>query len=122
MIEGTVSSDGVPEIVLEIAERTWVAVIDTGFNGDLELPEELWGAFEPDYAGQGESVLAAGQKVMEDVYEIEFFFDGRAVRAYTTFVEQDQILIGTRLLRDHHVEIDFPGRILRLERSGKRNE
>ena len=37
---GTVSADGVLTITLLIAGREWPAVIDTGFNGDLELPED----------------------------------------------------------------------------------
>lgn len=116
MIEGTVSSDGVPEIVLEIGGRFWKAVIDTGFNGHLELPEELRDVFDPRHVGQGKSVLAAGQSVMEDVYEIEFVLEGRTMRAYSTFVEQDQVLIGTRLLRDYRLEIDFTSQAVHLER------
>ena len=38
MIRGTVTAAGVPTIVLTIAGRDWPATIDTGFNGDLELP------------------------------------------------------------------------------------
>ena len=36
MIVGTVSADGVPTITLSVAGQDWPAVIDTGFNGDLE--------------------------------------------------------------------------------------
>lgn len=39
MIYGTVSDVGVPTIILPIAGQEWSATIDTGFNGDLELPE-----------------------------------------------------------------------------------
>lgn len=38
MITGRVSNEGVPIIQLAVAGKTWSAVIDTGFNGDLELP------------------------------------------------------------------------------------
>ncbi|MDE0398954.1 MAG: hypothetical protein OXL96_14250 [Candidatus Poribacteria bacterium] len=41
MIQGTVSDTGVPTIILSIAGQEWAATIDTGFNGDLELPETL---------------------------------------------------------------------------------
>ena len=44
MIVGTVSADGVPTITLSVAGQDWPAVIYTGFNGDLELPETLRGA------------------------------------------------------------------------------
>ena len=41
MIYGMVSANGVPTITLSIASQDWLATIDTGFNGDLELPEPL---------------------------------------------------------------------------------
>ena len=45
MIHGTVSADGVPTITLSIGSQDWTATIDTGFNGDLELPEALQNSF-----------------------------------------------------------------------------
>ena len=49
MIAGSVSNDGVPVITLEVAGQDWSAIIDTGFNGDLELPEALRGELsDPD--------------------------------------------------------------------------
>ena len=41
MIYGTVSVDGVPTIPQSIASQDWLATIDTGFNGDLELTDPL---------------------------------------------------------------------------------
>lgn len=41
MITGDISEEGVPIMILEVASEEWLATIDTGFNGDLELPEEL---------------------------------------------------------------------------------
>ena len=41
MIVGTVNDDGVPVITLTAAEQIWSAIIDTGFNGDVELPDTL---------------------------------------------------------------------------------
>ena len=41
MIEGIVSEDGVPVIELDVGGQRWQAIIDTGFNGELELPERL---------------------------------------------------------------------------------
>jgi hypothetical protein len=38
LIEGIVTDDGVPVIEMQIDDRRWQAIIDTGFNGELELP------------------------------------------------------------------------------------
>ncbi len=41
MIQGTVTTDGIPTVSLVVAGKTWPATVDTGFNGDLELPEAI---------------------------------------------------------------------------------
>jgi len=107
VIRGFVTSDGVPAIRLAIAAQDWVAVIDTGFNGDLELPEALRASLSPWYVGRVESALAGGQTIEEEVYLVDFPFDGRMVKAETSFVSDTQILIGTRLLRDYHLDVNF---------------
>jgi predicted aspartyl protease len=117
MIEGEVSDDGVPEIRIDVGGRTWVAVIDTGFNGDLELPESVRRLITAKHVGQTRSFLAAGQVIVEDAYEVEFPFDGETMTSQATFVDQDTILVGTHLMRDHRLEVDFVTRKVRLERA-----
>jgi hypothetical protein len=41
LIVGVVTEDGVPAIELEAGGERWQAIIDTGFNGEVELPERL---------------------------------------------------------------------------------
>jgi hypothetical protein len=36
-----VTDEGEPVIMLTVAGQTWSATIDTGFNGELELPDAL---------------------------------------------------------------------------------
>ncbi len=57
MIRGTVSADGVPTITVSIASQDWIAIIDTGFNGDLELPEDLQNSFRNSKIGGGSNPL-----------------------------------------------------------------
>jgi predicted aspartyl protease len=115
MIQGTVTPDYLPIVIIPVASRDWRAVIDTGFNGDLELPETLRAHVNPRWLGRFLSVLGAGQQVEEDGYLVDFPFDGQTVAAEATFVTGDVILIGTHLLRFHHLGIDFPGRTVLLE-------
>jgi len=116
MIVGTVSADGVPTITLVIAGREWPAVIDTGFNGDLELPEDLREAVSTRHVGRVTSALAGGQRIEEDVYIVEFPFDGHTFHAEATFVPDASILIGTHLLQQYHLQIDFVERSVQLTR------
>lgn len=116
-MEGSVDRSGLPFVVLEVAQREWKATIDTGFNGDVELPLELFSHVQPRFEGRAPSYLAANQSVFEDYYMIRFPFDGQVVEALATFVPGDIILIGTRLLRDYSLNIDFPTNRVVLERS-----
>jgi predicted aspartyl protease len=116
VIEGIVDEKGIPVVSLTIAGQEWQATIDTGFNGDLELPYALGSHVNPQCFGRGLSLLAGGQSVEEEHYLVDFPFDGRTVRALATFVPGDEILIGTHLLSDYRLLIDFPASEVKLER------
>ena len=117
MIQGVVSPHGVPTILLPIANREWPATIDTGFNGDLELPEALRAAVNiVGYAGLIEFALAGGQTIEEDVHLVEFPFQGELILARATFSPDSQILLGTNLLRDYRLQVNFVTRTVELER------
>lgn len=117
MMYGTVSDIGVPTIILPIAGQDWAATIDTGFNGDLELPEDLRNVLDPEYVGRVTSSLAGGQTIEEDVYLVDFPFDDQIIQARATFVVDSDILIGTRLLQEYRLQIDFVRRTVVLEKA-----
>jgi predicted aspartyl protease len=104
-------------VYLPVGGRLWPAVVDTGFNGALELPEALQSVLPHRFAGHVRSALAAGRFVWEDSYRVEFPFDGESIRVMATFSACEEILLGTRILRDHEILIDFPNRRLTLVRT-----
>ncbi|MFL5245524.1 MAG: hypothetical protein ACJ8FY_25800 [Gemmataceae bacterium] len=116
MIRGTVTDDGTPLIVLPVAGQEWTAVLDTGFNGDLQLPEHLRAVVNPRFICPTVATLADGREVVEDTFEVDFPFDGRVVRVEATFVTEGDFLIGTNLLREHFLQINFPARSVFIER------
>lgn len=116
MIRGIVSADGIPTITLLISGRDWTAIIDTGFNGDLELPEDLRDSLGPLFVGRVISALAGAQTIEEDVYLVDFPFDDQIVQAEVTFVYSSQILLGTHLLQKYRLQIDFASKTVQLER------
>ena len=69
------------------------------------------------FIGRLESVLAAGQSIVEDNCQVEFPFGDRVMAVEATFSPGDEILIGTGLLRDCRLEISFPERSVLLERT-----
>ena len=117
MILGVVSVQGLPTIILPISGQDWPATIDTGFNGDVELPDALRDTLNARFVGRATVALAGGQSIDEDVYLVDFPFDGGIVRAGATFVSGSRILLGTRLLREYSLQINFVTRTVQLERA-----
>lgn len=117
MIRGMVTEDGVPLIVLRLADEDWVTIVDTGFNGDLELPDALRSRLSLTPAGTIKSELASGVAIEEDAYRVDIEFDGEVVEADVTFADIEHALLGTELLAKHRLEIDFPKATVRLSRA-----
>lgn len=116
MITGSVTPDGIPVIALTLAGESWRAILDTGFNGDLELPGRLQPFVNARFLCRNRSLLAAGQIIEEDSHLVDLAFDGETRLAEATFAAHDEILIGTHLLRGFRLEIDFPAQTVRWER------
>lgn len=109
MISGFVDDVGVPMIPLRIADTDLMGIVDSGFNGDLELLERLYEETLFRFQGTFESQLAGGQVITEDWYLVELEFVGDWVEAMTTFAPSETALIGTRLMQEHRLQIDFLG-------------
>jgi predicted aspartyl protease len=62
VIEGQVDREGVPVITIEIGGTLQRAVIDTGFNGNLELPVKLKPAVNARFI-RSHSLAAGGRTV-----------------------------------------------------------
>lgn len=67
-------------------------------------------------AGDVTTILANGTTITQELFEMDFVFDGEDLLAYATFSDTDEVLVGTRLMRRHRLEIDFPNRSVVLER------
>jgi clan AA aspartic protease len=116
MIVGRVTPDDEPTLDLILGGRAWPALVDTGFNGFLELPNALQPVLNPRYLHDSVSVLAAGQSIIEQIFEVTIPFDGRPTVAEVSFAPVQQILVGTKLLANHELTINFKARTVRIER------
>ncbi|MEM9354108.1 MAG: clan AA aspartic protease [Planctomycetota bacterium] len=88
MIEGRVSSDLQPIVELRLLDgdgetRVTQAIIDTGFNGSLTLPEPILVSLGADRIGSERALLADGSLAVFDVYliQLEWFGNVRRVEA-----------------------------------------
>ena len=115
-MRGKVTDEGVPILTLTVAGQDWTTVIDTGFNGDLELPNELRDVVQPRFKGQFHSLLAGGQSILEDTFEVRFPFDGQTVIAEAKFTSSSEILLETGMLRRYRLGINYPKQSVSLNR------
>jgi predicted aspartyl protease len=83
-MKGELAHGGTPILRLNIAGTEWIAIIDTGFSGDLELPQALAQYFQGTPSGQQEFALASGILVMDDMFVIDFPFDGETLPAHVS--------------------------------------
>src|SRR5437773_824526 len=116
MIRGEIDSARVPCIRLRLGGRVWKALIDTGFNGDLELPDGLMPFVNAIPHSTIASHWAAGLTVRETQFVVQVMFDGEIKEGMATFVKDDLILIGTRFLREYRLIVDFPAKTVSLRR------
>jgi predicted aspartyl protease len=116
VIHGIVTDDDEPMVELAIGGRVWDALVDSGFNGDLELPDALRPHVNPRWKGPAHSRLAGGTQVVDACFEVDVPFGARLVQAVAIFVPGEEITIGTRILRDWRLTIDFAARTVLLER------
>jgi predicted aspartyl protease len=121
MIDGIVTDRDIPQITMSIGGREFLAVVDSGFNGYLELPRTLQPDLELVDAGIVESTLAADQIVYEQCFRVDVEFDDQIVDAIVTFAGSEIVLLGTKMLLQHRLEIDFPSHKLRIERTESGN-
>ena len=115
-MRGSVNTEGTPTVTITLAGQQWPAIIDTGFNSDLELPEQLRAYVNPRPLGRISSLFGGGQTIKEDLFEVDFPFDGAVVAAEATFVPGKDLLIGTRLLSRYRLGINHFQRTVELER------
>lgn len=113
---GEVDDRNTPILRLEIGGEEWIAVIDTGFNGHLVLPLSLADLFPGSFYAETEIVLGDGQIVVEDLFTIDFPFDGNMVSIQASFADTSELLVGTLLLQNHRLEVNFVTRTVELEK------
>jgi clan AA aspartic protease len=81
------------------------AIIDTGFSGDLMLPEREIDALKFPLAGGGIAILATGDSVPFQVYIGTVIWDGAPIRV-EVIPTSGESLVGMRLLRGLRLTID----------------
>ena len=112
MIEGIVNNFDEPIIKLDIClsnnnSKKVNAIIDTGFNGYISIPTTLIEASNWDFLGTEEYELANGDIVEEKVYLGKIVFDGDELQVFSLTNRTNDVLIGTKVLKNKILKINF---------------
>lgn len=81
------------------------AVIDTGFDGELTLPQETIRRLDYLYAGSAGGTLADGSEVQFDYHEGRVLWHGVA-RPVAVLAAEGQPLVGMALLQGSRLTVD----------------
>jgi clan AA aspartic protease len=81
------------------------AVIDTGFNGSLTLPQATIDALELNWRSRGSSILANDQVDACDIYTAVVLWDGQKRPLLVEATESDP-LVGMRLMAGYRIVIE----------------
>ena len=111
MIEGFINEyeDLVVPLTLILTDEHLIvnSIIDTGFNGYLSVSRYLIEESNWIYMGHEEYELANREIIEEEIYLGEIIFDERIYNVIVVATNSDEVLIGTRLLRDKILTVNF---------------
>jgi clan AA aspartic protease len=82
-------------------------ILDTGFNGELTLPEKYLNQCNFIRLGDEEYILADGSIVKEDTYQGEIVINKKPFLVKLSLIDDDEALLGNALLIDKIVQLNF---------------
>ncbi len=119
MLAGRVNRDGEPVVPIQLILRnrpvSLRAVIDTGFNGYLCAPRRLLSRGRWEAIGTEKFEIATGDLVRQEIYLGEVIFNGWRGLVYTVGTNTKDILIGTKLLREKILSVNFQTKRLTIK-------
>ena len=111
MLKGRVNRHGEPVISIQLILRNRPAnftdVIDTGFNGYLSVPRRLLVRSKWLAIGTEKFEIATGALVEQEIFLGEVIFDGQRGPIYGVATKAQDILIGTKMLRNKTLVVHF---------------
>lgn len=111
-MKGTIDFDFIPRVEeVYLVGRSGPILLDTvldsGFNDEFCLPRQYQNACDLVFYGTDKYTLANGQDVLERLYRGEIIIDNKAVKVIMSLTDDDEALLGTRLLNGKIVTLDF---------------
>lgn len=116
---GSINENGELLIKLTIigfrGETVVAGILDTGFNGAILLPAAIIAELGMDLRATGMSRLADGSRTRDLTFNGKIRWMGKVVPAEVILSFGDETLIGTELLENCKIVIDYPTRQFFIE-------
>jgi len=118
------SDEPVVEVKLDLGKEKRIvnAVIDTGFNGYISVPKKLIDRSDWDFLGIEEYELASGELMRERVFLGRIEIGTEKLVAFILSSNSSDALIGTKLLKNRVLTINFADKTLKIEKVLKNTE
>lgn len=124
MIRGFVDENDEPIISITLAlgkgPKRFQAVLDTGFNGYLSVPQSIALRSNWYFAGYEEYEIATGEQIKERVYLGKVLFENRRLIIPIVTSRSQDLLVGTKLLSGRELHVDFSKRTVWIRKVLKR--
>lgn len=121
-IKGTITEDLIPlleNIFIKGKDDSLIpipnVVLDTDFNDDFCVPYKFEELIQLTYLGHKEFMLGDGSIISEATYEAEIIIGNIPKLVVISFTDDDEALLGTRLLENTIVKMDFKNRTVLIE-------
>ena len=101
-------------LILRDGQKRLDAVVDTGFNGMISIPNVWIAKSAWKFIGHEEYEIATGEIVRQRVFLGDLIFDGQRMKAYILASPAKDILIGTKMLNEEILEIDFLKKLVKI--------
>jgi clan AA aspartic protease len=126
MITGSIRETGTPMLAVKVMGRGGVEValdgiLDTGFDGFLCLPIPVAVSLGLELIDATDTELADGTIVEDDlVFAGKAEWDGTIMDIEILLTRAADVLIGTSLLKDYIVQLDYRANTVRIEKAPQR--
>ncbi len=106
---------GLPFVTLNVGIKEIEAIIDTGFNGALLLPQEIIKEIKLKKIGVSDYIMADGTTSETELYLSEIEWIGKKKKVTVVSSSSDIALVGMELLYDSKITLSPSEEILTIE-------
>ena len=119
MVEGYINAGKRPLIEVTVlgsqAEASVLAILDTGFDGDISLPLEIAVGLGLTLDSAIKMELADGSVKLELVFTGKVLWENKSRNVDILITTSEDALIGTGLLDEHSVHLDFRNNQVKID-------